>query len=149
MFSGYPVKSRLIEKGMDYQVIITDHAGIIAVLQVPYPDNFNPQNFIGMTEVFSAIGNITSVFVQFIDTLYAVSKGGKLQPFFIDYGNNNQQLSTKFINNFGPLPTDFKRDDQLRASSGIYQLTSQQQTNNHMHLTGIKGKSCIMPILKC
>jgi len=142
LFGGYTVKSRLIEKGKYYQVIITDHAGKITALQIPYPDTFNPQNFIGMTEVFSVSGNETSLFSPFNDTLYVVSENGKIRPrYVIDYGNHNQQLSTKFMNNIGPLPTDFNRNNQLRASSGIYQLAEQLQTNSHIHLTGIRNKS--------
>lgn len=141
-FGGYPVKSQLIDNGMYYQVIITDTDGKIKALHLPYPDTFNPQNFIGITEVFSAYADVTSLYSQFNDTLYAVSQDRKLETrFFIDYGNGNQQLSAKFINNIGPLPTDFKRNDQLRAASGIWQLSEQLQTNNHIHLTGIKDKS--------
>ena len=142
LFGGYSVKSQLIEKGKYYQVIITDHAGKITALQLPYPNSFNPQNFIGMTEIFSVSGKETSLFSPFNDTLYFVSEGGKIRPrYVIDYGNDNQQLSTKFMNNIGPMPTDFNRNNQLRASSGIYQLAEQLQTNSHIHLTGIRNKS--------
>jgi hypothetical protein len=138
-FSSYPVKSPLMEKNKYYQIIITDNNGTITGLQLPYPDTFNPQNFVRGSEIFSTFGNVTSLFSDYNDTLYIVGNDRKLQPdYLIDYGNNNQQLSTKFVNNIGPLPTDFQRNNQLRASSGIFQLSRQLQTNDQLHLSGIK-----------
>ncbi len=141
-FNGIPVKSALIAENTGYQFIITDQAGTVKSLQVPYPDTFNPQNFIGMQEAFSSFGKVTSFYTQYNDTLYAMSPGRKTKPaFLIDYGNANQKLSTAFINTIGPLPTDFKRNTQLRSDSGIYHLYSQLQTDTHIQLTGIRNKS--------
>lgn len=93
----------------------------------------------GIKYVFSPYGDTVSFFSQYSDTLYVINSEAIIEPrYYINYGNNNQELSMKFVNTVGPNKiNDFRYVRQIRNNSGIYHLYRQLQTDEHIILSGV------------
>lgn len=136
------IKSKIqIHQDDSYQVITTDEDGKITGFAIPYPESYQPQNFMTDWSVFSPFCDELSMFCQYVDTLFSFGPSGTLIPkYLIDYGNDNQVLSTKYCNDLGPNPViDFQRNSALRKTSNIYRLLDQFQTESHIHLVGLNN----------
>lgn len=139
------LQNKEVESGNNsYQLIFTDLQGNVKNTAAPFDKGHLVTNFIGISDVYSAVQDSLFVFSQYRDTLYYVDENYTLKPAYsLNFEFENQKLSDHYLAEMLDSKTsDFKLIKQKRESSGVFHLYRQYHTNRHIYLTGVQsGKS--------
>lgn len=141
-YTSFLPNENYIRGNNNFNTFLTDNSGNVIKTAFPFNKEYEVTNFIGIKSIYSIYNNQLFIFSQYCDTIFEVSNYALNPKYFIDYKNNNQDLSKKYVDRIGPNKTvDWDYINDVRKNSNVYHLRSQFHTRDHIIIGGVYNRT--------